>query len=407
MSIPKISNPAVRKETRFLFLGSAILFLINNFFGFDNALTVGEIPRWQVLIHLHAGSIGWITLSAIGLAIWLFTGDRKADDAYARGVRNLARAGVFVFGGYIITFGLAFSRAEGPLVTLLPIFGTASALTIWWAAIFSLSQLRRQSPVTTPHILITGALLVAAVGGTMGVLLGLERALGPFLPPMQDRVGFHAGMMDTYLFLVAAAVVETFIVKGTATRWSWPGLLQGATWTLAAVLVPIGFLFNLLDQLLPIFGILLLLAMLVFLIRMGWRALVNGPRGEGPLPWTFFGTLWLVVYLAFFRYAVMGTGGDFALLPSWFFAVFAHAGFVGMMTNLILAVFSARTQESRHVLSWGEPTSLWLINLGLLVFFALKITADIRLGAIVMGIGVVLGVLTMILRLRAVDVAKT
>ena len=95
------------------------------------------------------------------------------------------------------------------------------------------------------------------------------------------------------------------------------------------------------------------------------------------------------------------------MLPSWFFAVFAHAGFVGMMTNLILAVFSARTQESRHVLSWGEPTSLWLINLGLLVFFALKITADIRLGAIVMGIGVVLGVLTMILRLRAVDVAKT
>ncbi len=44
---------------------------------------------------------------------------------------------------------------------------------------------------------------------------------------------------------------------------------------------------------------------------------------------------------------------------------------------------------------------MWLMNLGLLVFFALKIAADIRLGAIVMGICVLLGVGTMLLQLRA------
>jgi hypothetical protein len=37
----------------------------------------------------------------------------------------------------------------------------------------------------------------------------------------------------------------------------------------------------------------------------------------------------------------------------------------------------------------------------MLVFFVLKITSDTRLGAIAMGIGVLLGVVTMILRLRA------
>ena len=36
----------------------------------------------------------------------------------------------------------------------------------------------------------------------------------------------------------------------------------------------------------------------------------------------------------------------------------------------------------------------------MLVFFALKITSDTRLGAIAMGLGVLLGVVTMILRLR-------
>ena len=71
------------------------------------------------------------------------------------------------------------------------------------------------------------------------------------------------------------------------------------------------------------------------------------------------------------------------------------------MTNIILGVDAARTKDAAHVLSWGESSARWLINLGMLVFFALKITSDTRLGAIVMGIGVLLGVVTMILRLRA------
>ena len=32
--------------------------------------------------------------------------------------------------------------------------------------------------------------------------------------------------------------------------------------------------------------------------------------------------------------------GDFAALPTWFPPVFAHAGFVGMMTNLVLAALT-------------------------------------------------------------------
>ena len=40
-------------------------------------------------------------------------------------------------------------------------------------------------------------------------------APGGFLPlPAGDRVGAHAGMMDTYLFLVASAVVETVKMIG-------------------------------------------------------------------------------------------------------------------------------------------------------------------------------------------------
>ena len=70
----RVKNKAVWEQIRILFLASAILFLFNINLGFDNALTIGGIPRWQILVHLHAGSLGWITLSAFGLMIWFITG---------------------------------------------------------------------------------------------------------------------------------------------------------------------------------------------------------------------------------------------------------------------------------------------------------------------------------------------
>jgi hypothetical protein len=107
----------------------------------------------------------------------------------------------------------------------------------------------------------------------------------------------------------------------------------------------------------------------------------------------------MLVFVVLLIYAAMVLAADPSAAPHWFGAVFIHSSFVGMMTNLLLGVFSARTQERREVLPWAEPAALWLMNLGLLFFFGLHIATETRLGAIVMGIGVLLGVVTMILRL--------
>ncbi len=399
MNISRVKNDSVWKNLKILFIGAALIFLINIYFGFDNSLTVGEIPRWQILIHLHGGSVGWITLSAIGVAIWLLTGDRDVSQSYENGIRVLVWAAVIVFAGYVTTFGLAYSRPSGFLVTLLPIFGSMAVIILWVSAIYALVQLRHQSVVTTVDILAAGALLVAAIGATVGALFGLERVIGQFLPISgDDRVGAHAGMMDTYLFLVAGGIIEWFVRKEPSQRWSIAGLIQGLAWIIGATLVPIAFFLDMLDQLLPIFGLLLILGLVIFLVRIAWRAIKNGPLGEGVTPWAFFGTLWLVVYMVLFLY-VVSIGADFSKIPFWFGTVFGHSGFVGMMTNLLLGVLAARAYQSRDVLRWAEPTSMWFINLGILVFIGLKISADIRLGAIVMGIGVLLGVLTMVWRL--------
>lgn len=405
MYFPRVKNESVWQSLKILFMGSMLIFLINIFFGFDNAITpAGEtIERWQVLIHLHGGSIGWITLSAIGIALWVVTGSRDVDTGYERRVRNLVWAAVLIIAGYVPSFGLAFSRPDGFLVALLPFFGLGAVLILWISAVFAFRQFKHQPVVTTVHFLAAGALLTAAIGATVGMLLGLERVVGEFLPlPAGDRVGAHAGMMDTYLFLVASCVVE-WALRKEESKWSRLGLAQALLWMVGAALVPTAYFLNIVDQVLPLFGLMLIAGMIIFLIRYGWRALTTLPTGTGVKSWAFFGTLWLIIYMGIFLYAIstLAGGGDFSDLPTWFGAVFAHAGFVGMMTNLIMSVVASRGQENTGVLPWGEAATLWTINIGLLVFLGLKIAADIRIGAIVMGIGILLGVFVMFRRLQA------
>ncbi len=244
------------------------------------------------------------------------------------------------------------------------------------------------------------ALLVVAVGATVGMLLGMQRAIGEFLPVCQDDgVGAHAVIMDTYMFVLASAVIDWLTLGETAGRRTAFGLLQAVAWVIAAILVPIAFAFNLADVLLPLFLILLLVGLVTFLARVVWRSIRMGPSGGSSRGWAFVGTLWFVVYFLGFLYPL--SSEDPTGFPNWFEAGFAHAAFVGTMTNLLLAAYSALTPDSREVLAWGEPAALWTINIGLLLFIILEIAADLRLGFIVMGVGILLGVVTMFLRLRS------
>ena len=392
----RIKNDQLWKQTRYLFLASAVLFLANIIFGFDNALSVGTIPRWQELVHVHAGTLGWVTLSILGLAIWAFTGQREVSRAYVRRVTALIWVGILGFGGYIATFGLAFALGR-PWFYLMPVFGITSSLVIWAGAIYSLVQLRRQPVVTSLHLLLTTGLLVAALGSTMGVLLGLEYVVGFFIPG-QDRIGVHAGVMDGYLLLAAASVIEIFVRKSPQARWNLSGLLLCLAWGISTIFAIIALLFNIMPLIMMAVP-LLLLGLLILVVRGGWRAIATNPFGRMPRPWAFFGTLWTVFWGAFFAWLIVSFADNFAAIPSWVGVVFAHAAFVGMMTNLLLGAYSLRTQAVAGLLARAEPAAMWLINLGLLAFFALKLAADIRLGAIVMGVGVLLGLGVMVLRL--------
>lgn len=396
----RVNNVTTRRQVRNLFIWSAILFLANIYFGFDNALTIGNIPRWQTLIHVHAGTLGWVTLSVIGVAIWALTGERDVSEDYTRKVTLLVRFGVTIFTGYIVSFGLAFGLGR-PFFFLMPALGVMSSLLIWATAIFTLQQLRQQPVVATIHLLVTAALLVASLGSTMGVLLGLEYVIGFFVPGT-DRIGSHAGVMDTYLLLAAASIVELVLHKGAVQRWNRSGMFITIAWGLSMVSILVG----LLTDLIPLVMVsvpLMLMALIVYIVRGGWRGFGFNPAKRGSEGWIFFGTLWVILWGSFFIWVAANYADDPASAPHWVAVTFVHGAFVGMMTNLLLGVFSAFSQGAKHILAWVEPLAIWLINLGLIIFLALEIASETRAGAVVMGIGVLLGVGLMILRLRAMN----
>lgn len=392
----RVTSESVWRHTRLIFLGALLVFLINIGLGFGNVFTTGELPRWQKLTHLHGGTIGWLSITAVGVAIWVFTGAREVSATYERRIKWLAWAAVLFGGGYVLSFAIGFSLM-GNAYALLPIFGTGMMLVFWATALLALTQLQHQPVLRNEHLIVAGAFVLASLGAIMGVLLGLQHALGSLpLPEGLPNTQGHAFPMDIYALVLVSAVIEWVYVGDDAEGWTWAGLTQAVIWPGAGVLVFIAAVSGFMP-LAPV-GLILGLAVgpLLFLGRIGWRTLLVDPRDPGPQQWHVFTSVWLLVFVVLFLGAFLGP------IPQdlpWLGAVAFHSYFVGYITNALFGVLSLRTGGARTLHEWAEPAAFWLLNLGLVAFFAGKIAADTRHGALVMGLGVLLGVATMGYRL--------
>lgn len=387
----RIKHDSVRKSTKIVFLGSLLAFLINIALGFGNVITPGEIPRWQVLTHLHGGTIGWLTVTAVGFTIWLFTGERTVSETYERRVRWLAWAAVIFGVGYVVSFGISFSLT-GNAFALLPIFGTGMMLVFWATALLAVTQLRVQPVLRTVHLLVAGGFLVASFGAIMGVLLGVQYAIGSLpLPEGIPNVSNHAGPMDAYAVIVGTALVEWLVDRDDVSSWSWHGLLQAGVFTLAGLMafVPI----EAVSGIGSVIG--LLSGAFIFFVRIGWRAVVNNPFDHDESAWATFAPVWLLVFIV----GVLGSNAGIVPTGPWLGPVIFHAYFVGFISNGLFGMLSGRTRDARILHAWAEPGAFWLLNLGLLAFIATEVAYGGRHGAIVMGVGVLLGVATMGYRL--------
>lgn len=377
--------PGVRN----LFRAALVIFVITVVIGILNGTDAWDPPRNTLLTHVHAGTLGWITLAVFGGAIWMFgsPGDRSGS--------ALANYSVVALSIYVLAF---WSVDIDPDISIQrPIGGTLAAIAMIWMLVWVLGRMRGKKYDVAQFGMML-ALVFLVLGAILGVALGLQLAEVEIVPPenAEQLGGAHpAAMVIGYVILAAVALLEWLIREGKAPSLgeSRAGMIQMLAIFLAGVFGMLGFLLDneILIQLnvpLEIVGLLILL----------WRLRKElAPARWGGSTVNLFvrmAVVGLVLGLALLTYViVLFVGGEeFDVIAKWLIAL-DHTNFIVAVTNLIfamMAVGSTVRDGTNRLIFWGTNIGVFGFVVGIIAESAtLK-----RIFTPILGIALLYGIYT-------------
>lgn len=330
--------PGVRN----LFRAALVIFVITVVIGILNGTDLWDPPRNTLLTHVHAGTLGWITLSVFGVAIWMFS--RTSDNP-----RTLANFSIVAMSLYVLAFwsGDLLSTTE---TIQRPITGTLAFVAIVWMFVWVL-QRKRGSAWNVAEFGMALALLFLVIGAILGVLLGLQLADVEIVAGENGRRlgdAHPAAMVIGYVVLAMLAVIE-WRLRGDAT----PSLGESKAGVVQMLLMFLAGLFGMLGLLLAVEPLLIantpfqIIGLGIFLWRL--RSELAPSRWSGSasavmLRTAMLGLVAAVVLTAMVVQKFVAGGDDeealFAeILP--FILALDHTTFILVVTNAIFAVMSA------------------------------------------------------------------
>lgn len=188
------------RASRRLFKASLILFVITVVIGILNGIDVWEPPPGALITHVHAGTLGWITLAVFGGAIWM---RGEAD-----GADTLATFSIIAIAAYVLAFWSV--DLTSPTTIQRPIGGTLAFIAIVWMLVwFFRTQRGRQWTIAQMGMAL--ALTFLTLGAILGVLLGLQLAdVSVVADENAENLGaaHPASMVIGFVVLAAVAIAE-------------------------------------------------------------------------------------------------------------------------------------------------------------------------------------------------------
>jgi hypothetical protein len=382
---------------RMLFKSALLIFVITILIGILNGLDIWDPPRNVLLTHVHAGTLGWITLAVVGVAMLMF-GD-NADAGVVEQSNRLAMVTVAA----VVVYVIAFLTGTG---VFRPIAGTLMLAAIVWVLTWVVGRYR-VLPSTTPRLALLLAMISLTIGAILGVLLGLFIARGSIPGMSAESAAALAGahppaMLIGYLVLAGVAVAD-WILGGPEGR---TGRLVAWALFVAGILVNIAFIFQL-DDLIPLPTLLEVIAVVAFIVRMWPKIAPSAWAGGGNANFARMSIVFLAVGIGLLVAVVQlflsgALDPETGEGPIGVLLAFDHAMFIGVMTN---ALFAAVTWMSA---STYKKIVLWSVNGGLTVFL-LGLVIDVailkRIGAPVMGFALLYAIWVYFNELGAREVA--
>ena len=379
-------------SARGLYLVAMAVFVVTVSIGIANGLDAVEFDRNAILTHVHSGTLGWITLTLVATAAWLY---RSMD-------RRLAITLAVLVPLYVAAFYTTFFGLRAVLGTLL-------LLTIFWLVVWAWGAYRAGER-SLPRLAVALGLTMFALGSLLGVLIQVGFATSASLVP-GDSVGAHAStQVFGYVVVAAMGIIEWVVLDPRGI--SRGGAVQVGALVVGAIVLMLG----LLTGTTMIAGLVYLLAGIigvgVFAVRIWPTALRTDWSRTGPVRAAAIASIWIVVALILYMVVIgqfIAAEGDIAKVNVGILTATDHSVFIGTITNLMLGFTWALA--ARGVVRWASADQVvfWAMNGGLAIFVIGLIldSAELkRIGAPVMGLAILIGLAVAAARLWRLDAAE-
>jgi hypothetical protein len=359
---------------RDLYLVAMAVFVVNIVIGILNGADAVEFDRNQILTHVHAGTVGWLTLAIVASTFLLF---QAAD-------RRLMVALAVLVPVYVLAFysgNFAF-RAVGGVALLVAV----AWLLVWlWRTYLGGER-------TLPRLAVLLGVTTFGYGALVGVLLQVQFAAGVTIVP-GNGPGAHASAMTFgYLILAAMGLIE-WRVLGTRDLPRL-GLVQVGALFLGGLVISISLLFGAEQAGGGVYLLTQLIAVILFAVRIWPRALRVSWAAAEPIRHFAAAAIWAVAAMVMFMYVVFvlisaGIEPTDPSAPIGVLLASDHATYIGVITNIALGLLTVIVLRADVRRGWIGQVVFWGVNLGLLVFVVGLVAGTVelkRIGAPVMGV---------------------
>lgn len=386
MSSPRggvLSEHPYASQIRLLLQAALLIFVFTVVIGILNGTDLVDFSHKTLLTHVHTGTLGWITTSVFGASLWMF-GGRAVTGWQDSLARRLPIATIVA----VVAYNLAFLTTGG---SGRPTVGGFMLLVIvgWLVWIFKSA---RENVLSVPRLAILAAIVTAATGGLLGVLLGIMLATDFDILPGDAYASHPATMVLGFLIPVGMGLAEWFIRpdlrEQPATR---AGKFQVGLPFIGGFCVTVG----LLADSAPIVAVSLPFEVIgvAILIKRLWPGLRQVSTGEATSALLATPTVfWIAANIVMFIYLIGKYEGDFDKAPERLILALDHMMFIGVMSNSLFAQVRAAAGEVKDA---AVRVLFWAMNIGL-TGFAIGLIADAeilkRMFTPIMGLGILHGV---------------
>ncbi|MDJ0923281.1 MAG: hypothetical protein QNJ77_01860 [Acidimicrobiia bacterium] len=362
------------------FSAALLLFIITIVIGILNGLDWVEFSRDETVTHLHAGTLGWITLALGGVAFLMFTDGRNLSADEIQRARVLSWSLIAAVAIYVAAFYVGDSIWDDRIQR--PIGGTLLFVVVIWFFVWLWRNNAASEQNSIARLGVMLAWVSLLIGAVFGILLGYFTAKGEIPGLDNDTATAIAdahppAMVIGYLILAGMAVIE-WTIRDDLT-WAESRLGAAQMWILfiAGVVVNIAFISGLEEELLGPANLLMIIGVLFLVWRSRAELAPSGWRDAGTGLYPRFASLHLLVYLVLgtilIARVVSGAMDFDALTESerGFVLTFDHVMFIGVMTNALfgviaMALHGLSLQTVDRVLLWGGNIGIVGFSIGLI-----------------------------------------